>query len=572
MSDPTTAALLLDALVGGGVTHLFCNLGTDHVALVEELAHREADALPGPTPVIVPHEAVAVHMAGGMAAMNGQAQAVLVHVDAGTANAAMGLHNLARARLPVMLMAGRAPYAMRGERVAGRDNYVHFIQDPFDIGSLVRPYVRWEYGLPSGAVVAEVTARGLAVAASDPAGPVFLTLPREVLEERFPAGAAPGVATRHAPIRAGGLDPAAAARIAETLLAARQPVLITSYAGRNRAVPALLADLAVLAGIAVVESMPHWLNLDRGHPCHAGFDPGALLADCDAGLLLDVDVPWLPHAVRENPATRWFHLDVDPLKRDLPLWGFAAEERHGCDAEVALRQILAEVLTRITPDRASAAAARVAALAAAGANRRAAWAEAATRTGTPGAIAVPHLCAALHRRLGPGDVVLNEAIRNTPAVLTQMPRDEAGTYIGLAGGGLGFSGGMALGVRMACPDRRVVQVVGDGGFHFMSPDSVFAVAQAYGLPFLSVVLDNGGWQAVKEAVLRVHPQGAAAANGQFFSRLAGPVRRFAAVGAAFGAHAEEVADPADLDAAIDRCFAALARGHAAVLHVHVTQL
>ncbi len=570
MTHPTTAARLLDALTDGGVTHLFCNLGTDHVALVEDLARREQDGAPGPIPVIVPHEAVAVHMAGGMAAMNGQAQAVLVHVDAGTANAAMGLHNLARARLPVMLMAGRAPYAMRGEVFAGRDNYVHFIQDPFDIGSLVRPYVRWEYGLPSGAVVSEVVARGLAVAGSDPPGPAFLTLPREVLEERHPAGSAPGLAQRHAPIRAGGLDPAAAARIAAALLGAARPLLVTSYAGRNPAVPGLLATLAETLGIAVVEANPHWLNLDRAHPCHAGFDPGPLLASADLGILLDVDVPFLPHAVRENTEIPWLHLDVDPLKRDLPLWGFAATERHGVDAEVALRQILAAIAP--TPARAAIAAQRVAALAEAGQRRCAAWAEAASTPGTPGAIAVPHLCAALGRRLGPEDVLVNEAIRNTPAVLAQMPRSAPRSYIGLAGGGLGFSGGMALGARLADPSRRVVQIVGDGGFHFMAPDSVFATAQAYRLPFLCVVLDNGGWQAVKESVLRVHPQGAAAAGDQFFSRLVGPVRRFAQVGAAFGAHAEEVSAADQIEAALDRCLAALDRGQAAVLHAHVTQL
>jgi acetolactate synthase-1/2/3 large subunit len=153
-----------------------------------------------------------------------------------------------------------------------------------------------------------------------------------------------------------------------------------------------------------------------------------------------------------------------------------------------------------------------------------------------------------------------------------MPR----SYVGLAGGGLGFSGGMALGLKLAQPGRRIVQVIGDGGFHFSSPDSVYAVAQQYQIPILTVVLDNGGWQAVKSAVQRVYPKGIAADTDQFQSRLRsgrqGEQRDFSAVGRAFGAHGECVTEPDDLTAAIDRCLAALDDGKAAVLHVHVTPL
>ena len=135
---------------------------------------------------------------------------------------------------------------------------------------------------------------------------------------------------------------------------------------------------------------------------------------------------------------------------------------------------------------------------------------------------------------------------------------------------------MALGLRLARPGRRVVQVIGDGGFHFSSPDSVYAVAQQYRLPILTVVLDNGGWQAVKSAVQRVYPKGVAAETDQFQSRLTsgrqGEMRDFSAVARAFGAYGECVAEPNELAAAIDRCLAALDDGKAAVLHVHVTRL
>ena len=171
---------------------------------------------------------------------------------------------------------------------------------------------------------------------------------------------------------------------------------------------------------------------------------------------------------------------------------------------------------------------------------------------------------------------MNEAIRNGPILQEHITRTRPRSYVGLAGGGLGFSGGMALGLRLAQPNRRIVQVIGDGGFHFSSPDSVYAVAQQYRLPILTVVVDNGGWQAVKSAVQRVYPEGAAAETNQFQSRLMsgrqGERRDFSELAKAFGAHGECVTEPDELGASIDRCLAALDEGQAAVLHVHVTRL
>jgi hypothetical protein len=149
-------------------------------------------------------------------------------------------------------------------------------------------------------------------------------------------------------------------------------------------------------------------------------------------------------------------------------------------------------------------------------------AAAAQEPGQVDALNPAWVCAQIGLQLRPDDVVINEAIRNSPAVLQQIPRTQPMSFLGGAGGGLGYSAGMALGVKLARPHDRVVHIEGDGGFHFSTPTSVYAVAQAQGLPILTVVLDNGGWQAVKEAVLRVHPDGPAAQAGDFQARLKGP--------------------------------------------------
>jgi acetolactate synthase-1/2/3 large subunit len=117
----------------------------------------------------------------------------------------------------------------------------------------------------------------------------------------------------------------------------------------------------------------------------------------------------------------------------------------------------------------------------------------------------------------------------------------------------------------------MVQVVGDGGFYFCNPSSVFAVAQQYGLPFLAIVLDNSGWSAVKQSTLRVYPEGDASITNEFEAELA-PRVEFGKVAEAFGAYAEKVIDPADVPAAIGRCAKEVRAGRAALLHVKVTRM
>jgi acetolactate synthase I/II/III large subunit len=203
-------------------------------------------------------------------------------------------------------------------------------------------------------------------------------------------------------------------------------------------------------------------------------------------------------------------------------------------------------------------------------------AAASTNKGISGALNPAFVFATLSGKISQNDVVLNEAIRNGPVLQDHLTRTKPQSYVGLAGGWLGFSGGMALGLKLARPEARIVQVIGDGGFHFSSPDSVYAVAQQYQIPIFTLVLDNGGWQAVKSAVQRVYPKGIAAETDQFQSRLMsgrqGERRDFSEVAKAFGAYGECVREPDELAAAIDRCLAALDDGKAAVLHVQVTRL
>ena len=575
MSQPyirTASNDLLQGLVDLGIEYLFCNLGTDHAPLIEEMAHWREQGRSFPKLILCPHENTAVHMAGGYAVATGRGQAVLVHVDAGTANAAMGLHNLCRTRIPVLLIAGRAPMTTFDDVTGGRDTYVHFIQEPFDQASVVRPYVKWEYNLAWPSMAHEVVSRAGAVMQSDPTGPVYLTLPREVLAAPVDAASVGAYGHQnHLPVKAQGADLSAVRSIAEQLMRSDNPMLVTAYAGRNREAPALIEKLAILCGMRVCEFNTIYMNIRRDSPYFGGYNPAAFTEQADFGLMVDVDVPWIPKTTRVNPNAYWAQLDVDAIKRDIPMWGFPLNARIEGDSVRLITQLIEIIESSATPEFKTNAATRGLALTAAHEQNKQRAVSLAQARGAVNAINPHYLCAVMGQQIDLHDVVLNEAIRNTMAVFEQIPREVPGSLMGLSGGGLGFSAGTALGIKLAQAKNRVIHFVGDGSFYFSNPSSVYAVANQYGLPILTVLLDNGGWSAVKESTLRMYPQGEAKSTNQFTSDL-GYATDFAAIAEAAGAHGERLVDPAQVEDAIARCLAALDSGRSALLHVRITPL
>jgi acetolactate synthase I/II/III large subunit len=569
-STHSTAFHLLQALNEVGIEYLFCNFGTDHAPLIEELARCEASGFRAPKVVLCPHENVAVHMAGGYAQMTGRGQAVLVHVDAGTANAALGMHNLFRNRIPVLLIAGSAPFTSFGELEGSRDTYVHFIQQPFDQASLVRPYVKWEYLLPSGVTTKEVLRRAHTIMQSEPTGPVYLMLPREILTEPWDERSIRSFPPdRFGPLQASGADPELVEQLAARLMTAKNPVLITGYAGRDAAASEAIEMLSTFAGIWVIDFLT-FSNIGRSFP-HFGGLQSDNLTEVDVGLLVDVDVPWIPVATRDNPSTFWAHIDVDVLKSASPMWSFPANLRIQGKSSRVLRQLLAVLQRSATTDFATAAAARVERLTAEHRKRAEQIAQLAVNKGEAGQINPHYVCAEIGKAIGPDDIVVNEAVTRQSIPNMQIARPKPGTMISNAGGGLGASGGTALGIKLALPEHCVIQIVGDGSFYFNNPTAVFAVAKQYRLPILTLVLDNSGWAAVKGATLRVYPDGQAKAKGSYQSDLPSGMD-FSKVVEAAGGYGEQLVEPAEVPAAIARCLAEVRSGRSALLHTRVTKL
>ncbi len=178
----STAEAYLELLAARGIDYFFANGGTDFGPIVEAYAKRLASELPVPKPVTVPHEITAVAMAHGYTMITGRPQVVMVHTIAGTANAVGGLINASRTQIPMLFTAGRTPTTESGLK-GSRSSAIHWAQESFDQGSMVREWVKWDYELRPGVDLEGVVDRALALAGSEPQGPVYLTLPREVIAE-----------------------------------------------------------------------------------------------------------------------------------------------------------------------------------------------------------------------------------------------------------------------------------------------------------------------------------------------------------------------------------------------------
>jgi acetolactate synthase-1/2/3 large subunit len=368
----------------------------------------------------------------------------------------------------------------------------------------------------------------------------------------------------------GGADPKLIAALAERLLAAENPILIAGYAGRNERSSEMIDALAQFAGIAVYEAnMTN--NISHASPCFVGFAADKAVPQADVGILVDVDVPWFPSDVQIKEKSFWAHIDIDTLKPGSPMWTFPGNLRMQGDSGRILEQLLDELKAKATPKFKAAAAARLERIKALREERLARAAKLASEPGKPGAINPHYLMAELGKVLDDDAIIFNEGVTNAGAVLMQIPRRRPNTTMRSGGGGLGWSGGMALGAKLAAPDRLMVQISGDGGFYFGNPSSVFAVSQQYKLPIFSIVMDNTGWNAVKQSTLRVFPEGQAKETSSFEANLA-PKVTFTKVAEAFGAYGEEVSDPADVPAAIARCLKEVRAGRSALLHARVTKM
>lgn len=555
MAERSVGEALLEALAARGVDCLFANSGTDFPSVIEAYARRPEGL---PRAVLCPHENLAVGMAHGHAMVSGRPQAVMVHVNVGAANALGGLFNAAAEFVPMLFMAGRTPLLEAGAKGA-RSLNIHWAQEMFDQGGMLREAVKWDYELRRPEQVGLAVDRALAIARSAPQGPVALLLPREVLAQpavELRAPALPAVA-------AAPPDPQAIRAIAAALAEAERPLVITASAGRDETVPGLLAEIAGRYALRVVEFRPRYHGLANDHPMHGGFEVEPWLAEADVILVLECDVPWIPAQRAPRPDARVFHVGPDPLFGRYPMRGFGGEVALACGARDALGALAVAL-------EAAGGEARIAQRRAAMAPQNAARRDAGLAAGRhPGgdAMSMAHVSARLAAALGgpgPGVSLINEY----PLVRGAMTLRHPGSFYGSSPvGSLGWGLPAALGAKLAAPERLVVAALGDGSYLFANPVACHMTSAAENLPVLSVVFDNGGYGAVKRATQAMYPQGAAVASGRIpmsdFPVSPDHVR----IVESCGGRGWRVERAGELDAALEAAVAAVRGGTQALVSV-----
>ena len=337
MTEITVAEAYLALLKARGVDVLFANPGTDFAPIVEAYARAGETGLDFPAPHTIVHETVAVGMADGYWQASGRMAAVMAHVNVGTANALMGLINARRDNVPIFMAAGRTPVTEKGRKGA-RDRGIHWGQDMYDQAGMLREAVKWDYELRLADQLEAVVERALAVAATPPRGPVYFTMPREIMAEPLP-GFRLSPEPRQKPVPPGLPDPAAVAEGAAVLSAAERPLIVANRGAGWQ----VLADFAERFAIPVVEFWASRASLPGDHPMHGGFDPGPWLADADAVLVLDAMVPWMPAEQDIPPGCKVVQVGADPLFSDVPMRGFPADVAIAGDPASVLEALAAEM-------------------------------------------------------------------------------------------------------------------------------------------------------------------------------------------------------------------------------------
>jgi acetolactate synthase I/II/III large subunit len=539
----TAAEAWLGLLAARGIDYLFANGGTDFAPVVEAYAKGQKLGWRLPQIVIVPHENMGVAMAHGYAMVTGKPQAMMVHVGVGTANSINGLINASRQNVPILFTAGRTPITESGALPAARNNYIHWAQEHFDQGGMMREFMKWDYELRHAEQVETVIDRALAISKSEPQGPVYVTLPREVLASSFSTSYStnPTIVPASAP----AADPEALEEAAKLLGAAQHPLLITANGGRTLESSRAIEQLAQTLAVPVIHYRPRHLAISTEHPMHCGWDPHALLKEADVVLVVDCDVPWIPKEGQPKPEAKIIHVGPDPLFARYPLRGFRTD--------LALNGAVAPTLQALW----RAAQKQAVSVKQLEERRRtvAAYSDDVrkkARGGTeplPATITGKWLSACVNKLLDPNTILVNEY----PTVLEEMVIKEPGRYFGNpSAGGLGWGMGAALGAKLASPDKTVICAVGDGAYMFGNPTAVHYVSEAMHLPALFIIANNARWAAVHRSTLSTYPKGFAAETKEPPFATLEPSPRFEHVVRASGGHGERVSEPQLLMPALEK--------------------
>jgi acetolactate synthase-1/2/3 large subunit len=558
------------AMRSGGVDHLFFTSGSEIGFYQEAIAKARAHGDNSPMRLVtVPLEHVSLNAALGYAAVSGKPAATAAHVDCGTLHYGGAIHTAWRSGLPVIMTAGFPPTAAGGTMKGARDEGGHlWMQEVFDQNGIVRNYTKWSHQLAYQDNPGVITSRAIQVACSEPCGPVYLTVPKElsllpVRDQRFASAAELGIP------RPGMPDQRGIEELTGKLIGAKSPVVVVSGSGRNPKTVTELVSLCEMLGLAVVDSASKaYLSFPYDHPL---FQSNDALKDADVVLVLDADVPWVPG--RSGPPDNAYVAVVanDPVRLRFPVYEFTAHLRMTGDALATIEAISAAARGALTSKDRARIEKRTARLAKASAKR---WADAvAIARGHAKTTPIDPTWASyqLSQLLDDNCILMDDTIGSNP-IAGYLRCSKPGSYFKGAGSSGGWAPGAALGAKLAAPDRDVIAVTGDGFYMFGTPGPALWAAAHHNAPFMAVVYTNRSYTTGTSALYRTFGRDSYAAKQGFEGGYFDPPMDFAKEAEASGGYGENVRDPGELAAALRRGLDATRKGKPAVISIWMKRL
>ncbi len=556
------AEALLEILQTQQTDFIFCSPIAAWAPLWEALAKRaETAEVEQPRYMNCRHELLAVGLASGYYKASGKPQVVLLPVGLGVLNGSLGLRAAHHERTPMTVLS---PDSQTYGEDPTLDPGLEWPATLVDLNGPVRAaetYLKWGRELKTAGDLEVELRRALYLADLPPRGPTLLSIPFEVLMCPVPLArqdkleAEPVMATTHT-----------LARVADLLVASKNPVIITEYGGRTSADVATLTGLAEKLGAAVFETaIPQYHNFPRHHPLHGNGPVEDVLAQVDFVLLAGCNGPWHPPRLTLAEGCKVVVCDEEPMRPRSPYWGYQTDLCVAGDVGLNLGAILKELQQRAIP----ASAERAKRWQAYNSNIRSGWTRGADAVADAPTLQAPTLFRTLHRELPDDTIIVDEIIAHGPSMLQWLFEIKPRRQIHGFCGGLGTGIPTALGVKLAEPDKLVVCLIGDGAFQYNPIPACFGFSQQYDVPLLIVICNNERYDSQSWNIAKYYPEGAAIRSGNSFGDVIEPTPDYSNLAAAYGGHGERVDAPGQLESAIRRCLGEVKNGRFAVLDVMV---
>ncbi|MFJ6080593.1 thiamine pyrophosphate-dependent enzyme [Streptomyces sp. NPDC092369] len=554
---------VVSALNAVGAEYLFCSSGSEWAPVWEALARRHRDGEPAPEYLDLTHETVAVGMATGFGLVRRRPQGVLLHAAPGLLQGSMAVHGALLAGVPMVVASSES--TTYGD-APGHDPGGQWYRNLSVVGGphgIAQPFTKWSTEAASVHTLPTMITRAAELAWRAPAGPAYLNIPLEILLEEWDGREAkPVVAPGSTHSSPEEVDP-----VAQLIREAANPVIVTETSGRETGGFEALVAFAEAWHIPVVEPDSAVCgNFPRTHPLHAGNDIGPWMDEADLILLVNCRAPFYPPSRRPAKA-KVVVIDEVPQRPHVVYQVLLADRYLEGNVTNTLRQ-----LTKRAKDLDEAA---IAVRRTAQEQRHAAESAAVTAAETKAADAEgidPVLVAATLRTLldGRDGIVVDETITHSRVVRRHMRTDAPDSYFYVQGG-LGQGIAVALGVKLAAPQRPVVLTIGDGAFAYNPVIPSYDASRAYELPLLIVVFNNRVYKSMNLNHRRFYPDGAAAETGEWLGTDLHRLPRLAQFAEPFGMHTETVDTTEALTPALERALKAVTGGTTAVVDVLVTR-